>query len=103
MAWVETGVTKNITLLELFLVLVALAVWGVSFANRQILLHTDNKGVLYAVNCLSSSSEMVVRILRHIVWFCLRYNIWLKARHLPGVDNAIADSLSRFRWTDSDS
>lgn len=95
--WVEASVTRNITLLELFPVVVALAIWGPHFANKRILLHTDNKGVLFAVNCLSSSSVMVVRVLRQIVWFCLRYNIWLKARHLPGVDNEIADSLSRFQ------
>lgn len=95
--WIEAGVTRNITLLELFPVLVSLALWGQSFANKRILLHTDNKGVLYAINCLSSGNVMVVRILRHIVWYCLRYNIWLKARHLPGVENSIADSLSRFQ------
>lgn len=76
-AWVEAGGTKNITLLERFPVLVALAIWGEFFANQRILLHTDIKGVLFAVNCLSSNSEMVERLLRHIVWYCLRFNIWL--------------------------
>lgn len=55
-AWACSGATKNVVLLELFSILVALELWGPEFANMRILVETDNKGVLYAVNCLSSSS-----------------------------------------------
>lgn len=89
--------TKNVVLLELFPILVALVIWGPQFANRRILVKTDNKGVLYAVNCLSSSSLWVIKVLRQIVLLCLQFNIWLKAKYTPGILNNIADSLSRFQ------
>lgn len=59
--------TNDVVLLELFPILVALELWGSDFANRRILVETD-KGVLYAVNCLSSSSCLVIKVLRQVVF-----------------------------------
>lgn len=60
--WIRQDATQNVVLLELFPILVALELWGESFANRQILVETDNKGVLFfAVNCLSSRSLWVIK------------------------------------------
>lgn len=39
-------------------------------------------GVVYAVNCLSSKSLMVVKLLRYLVLLCLKFSIWIKARHV---------------------
>lgn len=52
--WVQLGLVKNILLLELFPVLVALCIWGQFFKNKRIVLHLDNKGVVFALNCLSA-------------------------------------------------
>lgn len=84
-------------LLELFPILVAVTLWGRFFANKRILVETDNKGVLFAVNCLSSGSLFVVKILRHLFFLCLKFNIWIKAQYTPGKLNVVADSLSRFQ------
>lgn len=56
-------------LLELFPIMMAVALWGRFFTNKWILVETDNKGVLFAVNCLSSGSFFVVKILRHLFFF----------------------------------
>lgn len=95
--WFQRGFTKNIVLLELFPVLVAIHIWGDYFKNKRILLHSDNRGVVYAINCQSAKSEPVVTILRHIVLQCLNLNLWLKASYLKGERNIIADSLSRLQ------
>lgn len=71
----QRGVTKNLVVLELFPVVVALSIWSQCFQNKRILLHTDNKGVLYAINCLSSKCNMAVRLLRHVVLSCFRGSI----------------------------
>lgn len=57
--WVSRGFCTNIVLLELFPLIVASKIWGEQFVNRRILVSTDNKGVLFAVNCLSSKSQPV--------------------------------------------
>lgn len=65
--------------------------------NRQILVRTDKKGVIYAVNCLTSKSPPVMVLLHHLIFKCLSLNIWLKAIHVAGKDNDLADSLSRLQ------
>ena len=92
--WVSNGFCKNIVLLELFPVVVALEIWGPMFANRRLLVGTDNKGVAFAVNSLSSKSPLVVVFLRHLVFLCLKWSIWIKARYVPGKNNEIANSFS---------
>lgn len=69
-SWVRSQVAKNVVLLELFLILIALELWGAEFTNRRILVVTDNRGVMFAVNCFSSGSLLVIKILRQIV-FCV--------------------------------
>lgn len=80
--WVQLGFDKNILLLELFPVLVALVIWGESFRHKHIILHSDNKGVVFAINCLSAKSPPVITMLRKIVLHCLEFNVWLKASYL---------------------
>lgn len=94
-SWKQKGFLKNIVLLELFPIVVALELWGASFRNRRILIRTHNKGVMFAINCLSSKSLPVIILLRHVVFKCLSLNIWLKAVHVAGRDNDVADALSR--------
>lgn len=93
--WVLNGFCKNIVLLELFPVVVALEIWGPLFTNKRLVVSTDNKGVAFAVNSLLSKSPPVVLFLSHLVFLCLRWNIWIKARYVLGKNNEIADSLSR--------
>lgn len=92
-SWIQNCFIKNIVLVELFTVLVAINIWGEQFKNKG-LLHLDNKGVVFAINCLSSKSPRVVTILRHLVLCCLQFNIWLKASYVEGEYNIIADSVS---------
>lgn len=95
--WFASVFCRNIAILELFLVIVSLELWGFQFSNRRILLSTDNKGVCFAVNCLSSKSPQVVSLLRNLVFLCLKWNIWLKAKYFQGKVNIIADALSRLQ------
>lgn len=46
--WHDRGFTYNITLLELFPVIISLELCGACFADRRVLLNSDNKTVVYA-------------------------------------------------------
>ncbi|XP_041432843.1 uncharacterized protein LOC108703917 isoform X3 [Xenopus laevis] len=96
--WKENGLTKNMVLLELFPLVVTIVVWGKYFAGKRLLFNCDNMGVVLSVNNLSAKSMEVVRLLRHLVLCCLVNNIWVRARHIPGTRNEIADALSRFHF-----
>lgn len=93
--WCQSNYHKNILLLELFPVLVAIDIWGEYLRNKIIIIHSDNRGVIFCVNCLSSKPFPVITILLQILLKCLEFNIWLKASFIPGIDNNLADSLSR--------
>lgn len=84
-------------LIELFPIVVSLEIWGPYFSNKRLMVSTDNKGVAFAINTLSSKSPMVVSYLCHLVFLCLRWNIWLKAKYIPGKSNVIADALDRLQ------
>lgn len=73
--WQQKGLLKNIVLLELFPIIVALEIWGPYFKNKRILVRTDNKGVMYAINCLTSKSPPVIVLLRYMIFKCLNLNI----------------------------
>ncbi|KAM3936678.1 uncharacterized protein RB166_018784 [Leptodactylus fuscus] len=96
--WVEAGLVRNLCLLELFPIVVALEIWGDRFSNKKVRFHCDNQSVVCAINALTASSPPVVRLLRQLVLRCLSLNAWVVAVHVPGVSNVIADSLSRFQW-----
>ncbi|KAM9294469.1 LOW QUALITY PROTEIN: uncharacterized protein PAF06_018649 [Gastrophryne carolinensis] len=88
---------RNLALLELFPVVVALALWGEDLQNKSVLFHSDNMAVVSAINAQTASSPPVVKLLRQLVLSCLQYNILFRAVHVPGVANGIADALSRFQ------
>ncbi|KAM4748826.1 uncharacterized protein WCC33_006225 [Rhinophrynus dorsalis] len=93
--WVQRGLTKNLTFLQLFPIVVAIELWWRELGNRSVTFWSDNLGVVQAVNNLSSGSLPVVRLLRKLVLGCMRHNIQFKAIHVPGANNGIADALSR--------
>ena len=95
--WHESGLTGDITVLELFPILVSLYLWGDEFRNKKILFHCDNAAVVYAVNTMTSKSDKVMTLLRALTLKCLLLNIVAKAKHIPGKFN-ITDSLSRLQF-----
>lgn len=96
--WIDRGYCSNLTLLELFPIVVAIELWGGTMQNRRICFWSDNSSVVHGINNLTSSSPPVLSLLRHLVLRCLEWNIWFRARHVPGRDNIVADALSRFNW-----
>ncbi|KAM4053257.1 uncharacterized protein ACNLHF_005994 [Anomaloglossus baeobatrachus] len=97
-SWRVCGLTRNLALLELFPIVVALEVWGQDLKDRKVRFMCDNLGVVQCVNKLTADSPPVVDLLRHLVLKCLELNLWVCAIHVPGVLNSVADALSRFQW-----
>ncbi|KAM9324652.1 uncharacterized protein PAF06_000727 [Gastrophryne carolinensis] len=85
---------RNLALLEMFPVVVALALWGEELQNRSVMFHSDNMAVVSAINTQRASSPPVVMLLRQLVLSCLQCNILFRVVHVPGISNGIADALS---------
>lgn len=97
-AWVDQGITDDITVLEMFPLLVCLHIWGEDLRNKKIVFRCDNLASVHIVNSMTSKNERVMIILRALTLLCLKLNIAFKAQHVSGCVNLLADSLSRFNF-----
>ena len=72
-------ITKNINVLELFAVVVALRRWGPHLGDSQIHVVTNNTQVVYMVNTGRSANKTCMSYLREIYWLCFIFNVELFA------------------------
>ena len=86
---------RSIAWLEFFPVVVAITLWGKSLSGRHIWIRSDNRAVVDIINKQTSKCPLIMKLLRYFVLVCLRDNVTIKAKHIPGVQNNIADALSR--------
>ena len=49
-----------------------------------------------AINTGATRNDFMASCLRELWLWCARYEILLRAQHLPGIDNRLADYLSRW-------
>ena len=82
---------------ELFALVVACHLWGEAFSNQRIIFYCDNESVVNIVNSKRSRIPRVMDLVRHLTLLTLKYNFYLKVRHIEGKRNEIADSISRFQ------
>lgn len=82
---------------ELFALVVACHLWGKEFSNKRILFFCDNESVVNIVNSKRCRIPRVMDLVRQLTLLTLKYNFYLKVRHIEGKRNEIADSISRFQ------
>ena len=87
----------SIAFLGLYPIVVSVILWGSEMTNRKILFRSDNQAVVSVINKQTSKCSRVMSLVRILVLQCLMHNIVFSAKHIPGVDNSIADALSRFQ------
>ncbi|XP_077790723.1 uncharacterized protein LOC144328926 [Podarcis muralis] len=96
-SWQGKPILRDLTFLEFFPIVVAIHLWEDQFRNHRICFWTDNLAVVSVLNKQSSRSPRVASLLRYFVLSCLRLNLHASAKFIPGIDNNIADALSRFQ------
>jgi hypothetical protein len=87
----------SIEYLEMVPILLALLVWGKSFYRKRLVMHCDNLGAVQAWAALGSTSRSVLDLMRRISSLAAEHNFTVVLKHIHGVDNSVADSLSRFQ------
>ena len=95
--WPESWKQFNISVLELYPILVSVHVWAHLLKNHTIIFHCDNMAVVHILNSRTAKDPHLLALLRHLVLLSLKYNINFRANHIPGLTNSIADKLSRFQ------
>lgn len=96
--WNNQAIMRDITFLELVPIVLSVMVWGEALSGKKVQFHTDNMALVAILNSQSSKSPRIMCLLRQLVLFVMKYNITFKAKHIAGLDNSIADAISRKQW-----
>ena len=96
-SWPEKWKSFNITLLELYPIVIAAEIWGHLMANRCVVFFTDNRALVDIINKQTAKERGVMVLIRHLVLCCLRHNILFRSKHVLGVLNRECDLLSRLQ------
>jgi len=96
--WLPHQMDLSIAYKELFPVVIAAHIWCTRWCRKRVLFRVDNEAVVYLLNSRTSRDPNIMHLLRSLLLFAARHNFSFAAVHVPGVENGIADALSRFNW-----
>jgi len=95
--WPESWENKNITIKELFPIVLALKIWAPLWKNHKIMFFFDNMAVVDIINNQSSKDTSIMYLVRELVIVAINNNVLFRARHVPGKPNIFAiDYLALF-------
>ena len=94
-AWSEQWVPVNITTKELVPIVIAVAIWGHLWASKHVRVRSDNMAVVDILRARSSHDSKVMHLLRCLHFFSAKHDVRISASHIAGVQNTLADALSR--------
>ena len=93
--WPSSWKGVHITVQELLPVVLAVALWGKQWQGKSIRCRCDNAAAVAIVNSGSSKDDRAMHLMRSLFFFLAKYNVTLRAEHIPGSENGAADALSR--------
>ena len=95
--WAGLGSTRdqNITVKELFPIVVAAAVWGPLWAGKTIRAQCDNMAAVAMVNTHSGRESEVMHLLRCLAFLEAKHSFYIFATHIPGAKKRVSRCLSR--------
>ena len=97
--WAPQQNSLQITIQELFPIVLALEIWGGLLITCCVIFHSDNSAVVNIITKQTCKDVTVMRLIRRLVITSLQKNIQFKAQHVPGKHNVLADHLSRLQVT----
>ncbi len=95
-SWSAAQQFLNIAYKELFPIVIACNVWGSKWCYRRIQFGCDNQSVVAVISSGTSKDSRLMQLLWELFLCAARFNIKVMAKYVPGKQNAITDSLSRF-------
>jgi hypothetical protein len=84
---------------EIYPILVAARTWGRLWRGRRVIVQTDNIATMYAINKGTTKIRDAMTWLRELFALSVEFDFHITAQHIPGINNTLADLLSRFKLT----
>ena len=91
----HTDMAREVGWCELRAALFAMHLLAPQLRDRSIRIVMDNAAAVFMINRYRTRSARLLPLLRAMCGLCLQHNIEMRAVHRAGVDNVIADYLSR--------
>ena len=85
----------DITLLELYTIVIAVKLWAPQLRSKQVQLCSDNEATVYLVNAKTSNKEINMNLLHHLTLTCMYFQIYITIWHENRIWNRQVDALSR--------
>ena len=85
----------HINVKEIMAILMAVRRWAPFWANASVTFHTDNITAKAAINKGTVRCQAAMPFVREIFWWATLYGFKLRAVHIAGVHNTLADAISR--------
>ena len=76
----------------------AASYWGKFWSGQRILFQCDNSAAVQALQKYTSRNPHLLKLLRHMAYFAIKFNFNFSAVHVEGKLNQKAEALSRFRF-----
>ena len=95
--WPPHLASKSIEWKELYAIVIACETWGAHWSGKRILFHCDNQAVVQVWDSGLSRSSDLMYLVRALFFVAAHKNFNVLVRHIRGVNNSIADSLSRLQ------
>jgi hypothetical protein len=67
--------------------------WGTKFKGKRILIKCDNQVTVYVINTGKSRNSCLQCCLREICFLAAVHEFEIRAVHIAGIDNCLADML----------
>ena len=80
---------------EALAVVVAAHRWAPMWANKRVIVRSDNTVTVASLNKCSSRNDFIMQCLRKLFWLSAAFNFHLTSRHFSGCLNVAADAASR--------
>lgn len=96
-AWPPQFSAKPIEWKELFAIVMAAETWGSHWSGKRLLFHCDNQAIVQIWQSSLSRCSDLMHLVRALFFIAAQHNFNVIIRHIPGIDNSIADSLSRLQ------
>ncbi|XP_060063752.1 uncharacterized protein LOC132544202 [Ylistrum balloti] len=93
------GERISMAFLELYPIVMACVLWGQEWTKKRIVFHCDNMSTVDIINKGRSKVSLIMKLMRKLTLVSAYYNFTVRAKHIPGIDNTIADAISRFQMT----
>ena len=94
--WSQEQRGLSINARELIAVVLSLKAWGPQLSGKQITVQCDNTSTIQAWTKRSTRSGEMLPWLYELHFVAARYGCGVRLCHVPGVENTLADCLSRF-------